>query len=627
MKGPGPAAAPAAPAGKKRWRCVAAAGAAVALAFFSVVVPLAVLLGLHARFPSMYLVDESVVSVYDGSEGGSWEPIPSKGNDSLQVNNTVKELVPPPSKERTETNGSQSDTVIGNISIRPAPPIRQATVLENSSLPYVTDTDLGSFEQGLPGDENGKSCQLQFGSYCLWSVEHKEVMKDFIVKRLKDQLFVARAYYPSIVKLDGMEKLSLEMKQNIQEHGHMLSEAISDADLPEFHGVNMAKMDQTIAAAKSCALECTNVEKKLTQLLDMTEDEALFHARQSTYLYRLGVQTLPKSLHCLSMRLTVDYFNASADMEHSDAKKFENPAFQHYIIFSTNLLASSMTINSSVTNSEESANMVFHLMTDAQNFYAFKNWFIRNSYKGATIRVLNFEDFQVKNSGNGIVEELSPSEEFRITSNGNALTLNTLTRTEYISMFGHSLFLLPELFSNLKRVIVLEDDTIVQKDLSLLWNLDLKGKVIGAVQFCRVKFRQLRAYLPDLPYDSGSCIWMSGVSIIDLDEWREHDVTGIHRRILQKLRHDTEATWRSAALPAGLLAFQDLIHPIEGQWVQFGLGHDYGLTHGAIKKAAILHYNGNMKPWLELGIRRYRKYWKRYLPRDDVFMMGCNVNP
>lgn len=104
-----------------------------------------------------------------------------------------------------------------------------------------------------------------------------------------------------------------------------------------------------------------------------------------------------------------------------------------------------------------------------------------------------------------------------------------------MSMFGHSLFLLPELFSNLKRVIVLEDDTIVQRDLSLLWNFDLKGKVIGAAQFCQVKFRQLRAYLPDFPYDSSSCIWMSGVSIIDLDEWREHDVTGIHHRILQKV--------------------------------------------------------------------------------------------
>ena len=63
-----------------------------------------------------------------------------------------------------------------------------------SQLLQITGTYLkDSFEHGLPGDENGKSCQLQFGSYCLWSVEHEEVMKDFIVKRLKDQLFVARA--------------------------------------------------------------------------------------------------------------------------------------------------------------------------------------------------------------------------------------------------------------------------------------------------------------------------------------------------------------------------------------------------------------------------------------------------
>ncbi|EES19710.1 probable galacturonosyltransferase 7 [Sorghum bicolor] len=638
MKGLGPAAATAAPAGKRRWRCVAATGAALALLFFSVVVPLAVLLGLHTRFPSMYLVDESAVSVYDGSEGGTWPQVPSEENDSSQVNNTVKEFVPPTSKVVTDTNGSPSDKVIGSqpelgkfnedISIHLAPPIQQATTLECSMLPNITNIDLkDNFEQGLPGDENGAFCQVQFGSYCRWSVEHKEVMKDSTVKRLKDQLFVARAYYPSILKLDGMEKLSREMKQNIQELEHMLSEAISDDDLPKFHGVNLAKMDQIIAAAKSCAVECTNVEKKLKQLLDMTEDEALFHARQSAYLYRLGVQTLPKSLHCLSMRLTVDYFKSSADIGHSGAEKLENPAFRHYIIFSTNLLASAMTVNSTVINSEESVNMVFHLVTDPQNFYAFKNWFIRNAYKGATVNVLNFEHFQLKNLVNGKVEQLSISEEFRITSHSNAPTLNTLRRTEYISMFGHSLFVLPEFFSSLKRVIVLEDDTIVQRDLSLLWNLDLKGKVIGAVQFCRVRFDQLRAYLHDFPYNSSSCIWMSGVTVIDLDKWREHDVTGIHQRIQKKMQHESEASWRAATLPAGLLVFQDLIHPIEGQWVQFGLGHDYGLTHGAIKKAAILHYNGNMKPWLELGIRRYRKYWKKYLPRDDPFMIDCNVNP
>ena len=52
MKSLGPAAVTAAPAGKRRWRCVAATGAALALVFFSVVVPFAVLLGLHTRFPS-----------------------------------------------------------------------------------------------------------------------------------------------------------------------------------------------------------------------------------------------------------------------------------------------------------------------------------------------------------------------------------------------------------------------------------------------------------------------------------------------------------------------------------------------------------------------------------------------
>lgn len=57
-------------------------------------------------------------------------------------------------------------------------------------------------------------------------------MQDSLVKKLKDQLFVARSYYPSIAKLHSEEKLSLELKQNIQDHERMLSDALVDADLP-----------------------------------------------------------------------------------------------------------------------------------------------------------------------------------------------------------------------------------------------------------------------------------------------------------------------------------------------------------------------------------------------------------
>ena len=57
-------------------------------------------------------------------------------------------------------------------------------------------------------------------------------MKDAIVKRLKDQLFLARAHYPSVAKLKQQERFTRELKQNIQEHERMLSDTITDADLP-----------------------------------------------------------------------------------------------------------------------------------------------------------------------------------------------------------------------------------------------------------------------------------------------------------------------------------------------------------------------------------------------------------
>lgn len=58
-------------------------------------------------------------------------------------------------------------------------------------------------------------------------------MKDSMVKKLKDQLFVARAYYPSIAKLPSQSRLTRELRQNIQELERVLSESATDANLPQ----------------------------------------------------------------------------------------------------------------------------------------------------------------------------------------------------------------------------------------------------------------------------------------------------------------------------------------------------------------------------------------------------------
>ena len=110
-------------------------------------------------------------------------------------------------------------------------------------------------------------------------------------------------------------------------------------------------MEHTIERAKSCEVGCSNVERKLRQLLDITEDEAYFHTRQSAILYHLGVQTMPKTHHCLNMRLTLEYFKSrSISTDQLNRQKLESPAFQHYVIFSRNVLAVSTAINSTVLN-------------------------------------------------------------------------------------------------------------------------------------------------------------------------------------------------------------------------------------------------------------------------------------
>ncbi|RRT57274.1 hypothetical protein B296_00045526 [Ensete ventricosum] len=288
---------------------------------------------------------------------------------------------------------------------------------------------------------------------------------------------------------------------------------------------------------------------------------------------------MPKSLHCLSMRLTVEFFKSlSMDTNKSPHhNRLDSPKLMHFVIFSKNIIAAAVTINSTIMNSEVNQNMVFHVVTDAQNYYAMKLWFDRNSYKEATIFVINFEELNMK-----------------------------YLHIKYISVFGHSHFLLPDIFKNLKKVVVLDDDVVVQHDLSSLWALNLEGKVNDS-------------------YDAKSCVWMSGLNIIDLKKWREHNVTGTYFQLLQSTKN--EVSLRAAALPASLLTFRNLVYPLGERWSLPGLGHNYGVNADSMKSSVSLHYNGDMKPWLDLGVPKYKIYWKKFLTQDEKFMDECNVNP
>ncbi|KAI9074279.1 hypothetical protein K1719_043764 [Acacia pycnantha] len=620
---------------KRRWKGLVIG--VLGLVILSMLVPLVFLLGLHNGFHSAGYIYERQSSpsnrdglgVYDRSNAKNM-PNQSEGEQSTHVEELMKKFEPTLPKNTLEnyTGLAKNETVktgARNDQERGFKGSRNGSLqsVPASNMYRVGHLDAVIRRTKSSTDENGKSCELTFGSYCLWRQEHREDMNDDMIKKLKDQLFVARAYYPSIAKLPAQDKLSRELKQNIQELERVLSESTTDADLPPQIEKKLQKIEVTIARAKSFPVDCNNVDKKLRQIFDLTEDEADFHMKQSAFLYKLTVQTMPKSLHCLSLKLTVEYFKTTRDKE-ADAEKFVDSSLYHYVIFSKNVLAASVVINSTVTYAKESWNQVFHVLTDGQNYYAMKLWFLRNKYKEAAVQVLNVENLDLDNPRKETSEHLSLPEEFRVSIQSTDNSSTSLTRTEYISIFSHSHYLLPDIFSELKKIVVLDDDVVVQKDLSALWTLSMGAKVNGAVQFCSVKLGQLRSYLGEKGFDQNSCAWMSGLNVIDLVRWRELGLTQTYRRLIKELslreRSIEAIVWR-----ASLLTFEAKVYPLDDSWVLSGLGHDYMFDTQDIKKAAVLHYNGNMKPWLDMGIPKYRSYWKKFLNIEDQFLSECNV--
>ncbi|KAB2630365.1 galacturonosyltransferase 7 [Pyrus ussuriensis x Pyrus communis] len=627
--------------GKRRWKGLVIG--VLGLVFLSMLVPLLFLLGLHNGFHPPGYVPEQRSSPSIGVYGPRIiinASNMSGGAGSKRVDDLVKKFAPTLSKDilknishkaisdqaKNETknvsaihNNEQASAVHNNEQAKgysvPPHDDPQSQPIENNSKAGDSAQIIDYAKGGV--DQSGKSCELKFGSYCLWREQHREDMKDAMVKRLKDQLFVARAYFPSIAKLPSQDKLSREMRQNIQEVERVLSESTTDADLPPQIEKKLRRLQASTAKAKTFHVDCNNVDKKLRQIYDMTEDEANFHMRQSVFLYQLAVQTMPKSHHCLSMRLTVEYFRSPFnDTDSSLADKYIDRTLQHYVIFSTNVLASSVVINSTVMHAKDSRKLVFHVLTDQENYFAMKLWFFRNTYKEATVEVLNMEQLNLDNRK----LYLSLPLEFFVS-----YSIDAQSRTEYLSTFSHSHYLLPEIFRNLEKVVVLDDDVVVQQDLSALWSLNMEGKVNAAVQLCSVKLSLLKSVLGKNSFDKNSCAWMSGLNVIDLVKWRELDLTETYKKFVAEVMMQ-EGVNEAAALHASLLTFRDLIYPLDGSWALSGLGHDYNVDVYQIKKAAVLHYNGKMKPWLELGIPKYKRYWKIFLSREDQFLSDCNVN-
>lgn len=171
--------------------------------------------------------------------------------------------------------------------------------------------------------------------------------------------------------------------------------------------------------------------------------------------------------------------------------------------------------------------IVFHVVTDSLNFPALSMWFLLNPPGKATIQVQSIESF-----------------EWFSTKYKTPLIQNSID-PRYASELNHLRFYLPDIFPALNKIVLFDHDVVVQRDLSRLWSVNMKGKVNGAVETCRENepsFHRMDTFINfSDPYvakrfDVNACTWAFGMNLFDLQNWRRHKLTTLYYKYLHLVK-------------------------------------------------------------------------------------------
>lgn len=440
-------------------------------------------------------------------------------------------------------------------------------------------------------------------------------VKNQKVQEIKDKILMAKAYlkFAPPSSNSHLKELELQMK----EMERAVEGATRDSDLSRSVLQAMRHMEASLSTVSRSVSDCS-VASKLQAMKRKTEEQVRFQRSRATYLVNLAVRTAQKNFHCLSMRLTAEYFALRPEERKlPNENKIHHPELYHYVVFSDNVLACAVVVNSTVSTAKEPGKLVFHIVTDSLNLPAISMWFLINSPGNATVHIQSIDN----------IEWLLKYNTFG--KNGNS-------DPRYTSELIYLLFYLPDIFPALNKIVIFDHDVVVQQDLSGLWNVNMNGNVNGAVGTCqegKTPFHRINGFinfsdpLIGESFDANSCTWAFGMNLFDLQQWRRHNLTAVYHKYSQMGSEKPLWNWNVARMPLGWLTFYNKTEVLDRLWHILGLGHNSGVDRNDIEQAAVVHYDGIRKPWLDIAMGRYKGYWTKFLNFDHPFLQQCNLQP
>ncbi|KAF5746292.1 galacturonosyltransferase 8-like [Tripterygium wilfordii] len=469
--------------------------------------------------------------------------------------------------------------------------------------------------------EDHRSLALAYASYARkLKLENSKLVRSFADLSRNYTDLLSKPSYRALSESDSLsidESVLRQFEKEVKERIKATRQAISEAKESFDNQLKIQKLKDTIFA----------VNEQLTKA-----------KKQGAFSSMIAAKSIPKSVHCLAMRLMEE--RIAHPKKYNDAGKptppeFEDPNLYHYAIFSDNVLAASVVVNSAVANAKEPWKHVFHLVTDKMNLGAMQVMFKLKDYKGSHIEVKAVDDFTF------LTEEYVPVlrqlrdaklQEFyfknRMENATKDATNLKFRNPKYLSILNHLRFYLPEMYPKLNRILFLDDDIVVQKDLTGLWKIDMDGKVNGAVETCFGSFHRYSQYmnfshpLIKQKFNPKACAWAYGMNFFDLDAWRRENCTEDYH--FWQHQNVNRTLWKLGTLPPGLITFYSTTKPLDKSWHVLGLGYNPSISMEEIRNAAVVHFNGNMKPWLDIAMNQFKPLWSKYVDTELEFVQACN---
>ncbi|KAL5988918.1 hypothetical protein ACLOJK_027020 [Asimina triloba] len=198
-------------------------------------------------------------------------------------------------------------------------------------------------EQGQSNQETGR---IELG-------RHSQLLKVTTekIRKMEEQLLTAKGYL-NYVPPNSNTHMERDLKQRIKELEQTLGEATKEPYMPRSSVQRMKSMELLLSRAAQVYSDCSPTAMKLRAMTQNVEEEVEEQKNQAIFLSQLVARTLSKGLHCLTMRLTADYYSLlPKERELPNRRKLQQPDLYHYAVFSDNVLACAVVVNSTLSTS------------------------------------------------------------------------------------------------------------------------------------------------------------------------------------------------------------------------------------------------------------------------------------